>query len=62
MAYQAGIPVIVIKGSGGWSDKLKNSFLDQRQRLPIFEAISPKEAVEKAVKLAKKTKNGVKSN
>lgn len=59
MAYQAGIPVVVIKGSGGWSDKLRNTFLDERKRLLIFEANSPKEAVEKTIKLIKNNKQMV---
>lgn len=45
MAYQANIPIIALENSGGWSDKLKNSFLDERKRIKILSARTPKEAV-----------------
>ena len=50
MAYQAGIPVISIKNSGGWSEKLAGKFLDNRKRLKILVANSAKEAVGLALK------------
>lgn len=52
MAYQAGIPVIVIKDSGGWSEKLSGTFLDERRRLKIEPVENPQEAVESAIRLA----------
>lgn len=54
IAYQANIPVVVLKESGGWSEKLAGQYLDARKRIKIEAAESPKEAVEKAIKLAKK--------
>lgn len=45
MAYQAGIPIIVIKNTGGWSHKLANTFLDDRKRIKILSAKNAKEAV-----------------
>lgn len=54
MAYQADIPVVVLKNSGGWSERLGGIYLDERKRIKIETANSPKEAVEKAIKLIKK--------
>jgi len=54
IAYQANIPVVVIKKTGGWSEKLAGQFLDARNRIKIEVAQNPKLAVELAIKLAKK--------
>jgi len=54
IAYQANIPVVVLKNSGGWSQKLAGIYLDERKRIKIEVANSPKEAVEKAIKLIKR--------
>lgn len=54
IAYQANIPVVVLKSSGGWSEKLGGKFLDARNRIKIEVAENPKEAVELAIKLTKK--------
>lgn len=56
IAYQANIPIIALKNTGGWSDKLINTYIDARKRIKIIEANSPKEAVENAVYLAKNKK------
>jgi uncharacterized protein (TIGR00725 family) len=56
IAYQANIPVVVLKGTGGWSDKLAGKFLDNRKRIKAKAAKSPKEAVELAIKLIRKKK------
>lgn len=53
MAYQANIPVVALKNSGGWSGKLAGKFLDNRRRLKIIAATSGKEAVDIAIKEAK---------
>lgn len=55
IAYQLNIPMIAIKGYGGWSDKLANTYLDERKRRKIIEAKTPKEAVDLAIEEAKKT-------
>jgi uncharacterized protein (TIGR00725 family) len=52
-AYSAGIPVIAMRGTGGWSDKLIGTYMDERRRLPIVGADSPAEATAEALKLAK---------
>jgi hypothetical protein len=54
IAYQANIPVVVLKNSGGWSEKLASIYLDERRRIKIEVANSPKEAVEKVIRLIKK--------
>ena len=50
IGYQSNIPLIVMKGTGGWSDKLAESFIDSRKRVKCLSANSAKEAVEIALK------------
>lgn len=50
MAYQVNIPIIAIKNSGGWSEKLINKFIDNRKRLKVISAASAQEAVILAIK------------
>src|SRR3989344_3483716 len=45
IAYKANIPIVVLKDTGGWSDKLAGQFLDGRNRIKIEVAKTPKEAV-----------------
>ena len=54
IAYQAGIPIVVIEKTGGWSDKLTNIYLDARKRIKIESAENPEVAVALAITLAKK--------
>ena len=44
IAYQANIPIIVVKGTGGWSEKLEGQYLDNRKRVHVQVAATPKEA------------------
>ena len=53
IAYQANIPVVVLKDTGGWSEKLGGQYLDARNRVKIEVAENPKEAVNLAIKLVK---------
>ncbi|MES2930849.1 MAG: TIGR00725 family protein [Patescibacteria group bacterium] len=53
IAYQANIPVVVLKNTGGWSDKLAGQYLDARNRLKIEGVDTPGEAVEKIMTLIK---------
>lgn len=53
IAYQANIPIVVLKNTGGWSEKLAGQYLDARNRIKVEVAENPKEAVNLAVKLAK---------
>lgn len=54
IAYQAGIPIIVVDKFGGWAKKLSNKFVDDRNRLKCIKASSPKDALNKALKQIKK--------
>ena len=53
IAYQAGIPIIVIDQFNGWAKKLSNKYLDDRNRIKCIPANTPKEAVLKALNLLK---------
>ena len=53
IAYQANIPVVVIKNTGGWSEKLAGDFLDARNRIKIESADTPEAAVTLALSLIK---------
>lgn len=55
MACQAGIPVIALEKSGGWSQRLAGKFLDNRKRIRIQRAHSVKETVDLAFKRDNKT-------
>ncbi len=56
IAYQANIPIIALGRSGGWSEKLANTFLDERKRIKIISAESAKEAVNKAIDQVKNSR------
>lgn len=56
VAYQNNIPVIVMAKSGGWSEKLANTFLDTRKRYKFRSAKTPAGAVGLALALVKKSK------
>ena len=51
IAYQANIPIVAIKNSGGWSEKLAGQYLDERKRMRIEESNTPDEAVKKIIGL-----------
>jgi len=53
IAYQADIPMVAMKGAGGWSEKLSDTFIDARKRRKIIGANSPEEAVKIALNEAK---------
>lgn len=46
VGYQLGIPLVALRGTGGWSDKLADQYFDGRERLRVEGADNPKEAVE----------------
>lgn len=50
IAYQANIPIIALKGSGGWSERLANQYIDERKRVKIELANNPKQAVLLAIR------------
>ncbi len=54
VAYRNQVPVILLRGFGGWVDKIipllfDGKYLDERKRIPFFIADSPKEAVKIAI-------------
>lgn len=53
IAYQANIPIVAMKNTGGWSDKLSNQYLDGRERIKIEGVGTTEEAVEKIISLIK---------
>jgi hypothetical protein len=52
IAYQMDIPIIAIKGYGGWSDKLADTFIDDRKRRKVILATNAEEAVKYALEEA----------
>lgn len=53
VAYQANIPLVAIKGTGGWADKMAGQYFDARNRLKVEPANTPQQAVQKAIQLVK---------
>lgn len=51
VAYQADIPMVALCGTGGWSDKVADTYIDPRNRRKVVAAYSPEEAVELAYQL-----------
>lgn len=54
IAYQAGIPIIVVDRFGGWAEKLSDKFIDDRNRLKCISAKTPEEALNKAIESVNK--------
>lgn len=54
IAYQLNIPIIAVVETGGWADKLANTFIDARERFKIPSAKTAVEAVTMAIDLASK--------
>lgn len=52
VAYQADIPMVAVKGLGGWADKLADQYFDDRNRRKVIGADTPEEAVEIAFREA----------
>lgn len=49
IAYQLDIPMIAVKGFGGWSDKLADTFIDARERRKVIPADNAAEAIKIAI-------------
>ena len=49
IAYQAGIPIIVVDKFGGWAEKLSDKFIDDRNRLKCISVKTPEDALNKAI-------------
>lgn len=60
IAYQAGIPIITVSGFEGWSEKLSNTYIDDRKRLKCIEVRTPKQALEEAIKAVNDKKSNYK--
>ncbi len=56
VAYQLNIPIVVVKGTGGWADEMAGKYFDSRKRMKAVPANTPEEAVKKILKLAKTKK------
>ncbi|MDD5050488.1 MAG: TIGR00725 family protein [Candidatus Pacebacteria bacterium] len=54
LAYRNNKPVVVLKGTGGWADKLAGAYLDERRKIKIESASDEKNAVDMVLKLCKK--------
>jgi len=54
VAYQADIPMVAVRGTGGWVEKLADQYIDGRKRREVIGAATPQEAVRIAVNEAKK--------
>lgn len=50
IAYQAGIPIIVVDKFGGWAKELSEKYIDERKRVKCIAAKNEKEALELAIK------------
>lgn len=59
IAYQAGIPIIVVDKFGGWAKNLSNQFIDERKRIKCINAKTEVDALERAIEevLLKESKN-----
>jgi uncharacterized protein (TIGR00725 family) len=60
IAYAEARPVVVLRGTGGWSDKIEQvledgKYLDHRHTVAVDFADTPEEAVEKAFRRAGET-------
>lgn len=49
-AYQAGKPIVAVKGSGGVADGWAGKHVDDRRKGSILQGSSPRDAVKKAVR------------
>lgn len=54
IAYQAGIPIVVVDLFGGWAKKMSGEYFDDRKRLSCISASSPLDAYNKAISLIQK--------
>jgi len=52
IGYMNAIPTICMKGSGGWSDKLIGTYLDDRKKFIFPGATTAKEALDLVEKMA----------
>ncbi|MFZ2126618.1 MAG: TIGR00725 family protein [Candidatus Microsaccharimonas sp.] len=53
VAYRMQKPVILLKGYGGWVDRLEDTYLDERRLVPFYSTDSLENAVQEAITKAK---------
>ena len=63
IAYDAGVPVVVLEGSTGWADRIRpvlidGRWLDERRIVAVTFAASPERAVADAVARAGEPRSG----
>lgn len=51
VAYQLNIPVVVMKGTGGWADEMAGKYFDSRKRMKAIPAKNAEEAVNKLLEI-----------
>ena len=54
IAYQAGIPIIVVDKFGGWASELSNRFIDDRKRLKCISVKTEEESLARAIEEGEK--------
>lgn len=48
IAYQANIPIITIRNTGGWSDRIQG-YIDERKRIKVIKVRTPEQAIKTAL-------------
>jgi uncharacterized protein (TIGR00725 family) len=51
IAYQLNKPMVVLNNTGGWAEKLANTYLDNRQRQKVYGVDTAEQAVDKIIEL-----------
>lgn len=55
-AYNLKKPIVILKGSGGWSEYFAGKYLDKRKKIKVLEAKNARDAVEISLKIARRIK------
>ena len=50
VAYQGDIPMVAMRGTGGWSEKMADQYFDARERRIVYGADTPEKAVDIAIR------------
>lgn len=51
IAYRLNKPIIVVKNTGGWADKLSDPYLDERNKYPILQALNVADCISLCTKV-----------
>jgi len=57
VAYQKGIPLIAVKGSGGTADRVVDTYLDDRRIEIVLAEDTPEKAVNTALRLVESARS-----